>query len=214
MTSGWDKGQGSGNGGRRAVHFTALTSPVVALPLDDVNTDQIVPARFLTTTGRDGLGVHLFADWRFLPDGSPDLDFVLNRPEAQGARILLAGDNFGCGSSREHAAWALVGWGFRALIATSFADIFHANALQNGLLPVQVEPNALRRVLAIVQDDPGARVSIDLASQILTLPTGGTVTFPIDAFSKRCLLAGFDRLDYLLSIEGQISTYEAAHPHD
>ena len=195
------------------LRFTSLTSHVVPLAVDDVNTDQIIPARFLTATGKAGFGERLFADWRYLPDGSPDPDFILNRPEVQGARILLAGDNFGCGSSREHAAWALTGWGLRALIATSFADIFRINALKNSLLPVQVERGALAQLLNMVRADPCSRVTIDLASQTLSLPDGSGLTFPIDAFSKRCLLTGIDELDYLLSIEDRILGYEVAHPY-
>lgn len=194
--------------------FKTLTSQVVALPIDDVNTDQIIPARFLTGTVKHGLGENLFADWRFLLDGSPNPDFVLNKPEAQGARILLAGSNFGCGSSREHAAWSLLGWGFRAVIAPSFADIFHANALQNGLLTVRMESRTFLHLLTALRNDPYARVTIDLLSQSVTLPDGSVEQFPVDPFAKRCLLDGIDQMDYLLSLGEQISAYEAAHLHD
>lgn len=207
------KDAGIAEGETRLAHFKTLTSQVVALPIDDVNTDQIIPARFLTGTVKHGLGEHLFADWRFLPDGSPHPDFILNKPEAQGARILLTGGSFGCGSSREHAVWSLVGWGFRAVIAPSFADIFRANALQNGLLTVQLESPAFHELLGAIRKDPGARVTIDLLGQTLTLPDGRTETFPMDAFSKRCLLADIDQMDYLLSLEERISAYEVAHAY-
>ncbi len=194
--------------------FTTLTSQVVALPIDDINTDQIIPGRFLKVTGKGGLGECLFADWRLLPDGSPDPDFPLNQPEAQGATILLAGSNFGCGSSREHAVWALRDWGVRAVIARSFGDIFHANALQNGLLPVQFERQAHAHLLATVRAAGRAHITVDLTHQTVTMPDGSIVHFPIDAFAKHCLLAGMDPMDYLLSLDDRISAYEAAHAHD
>jgi 3-isopropylmalate/(R)-2-methylmalate dehydratase small subunit len=188
--------------------FTTLTSRLVALPINDIDTDQIIPAQFLKVTDKSGLGVALFHHWRYEADGSPRPDFVLNRPEAQGAQILLAGDNFGCGSSREHAPWALTGYGFRAVISTSFADIFRNNALKNGLLPVVVDKATHTELFDLAEEAPHAALSIDLAAQTLTLPDGRAVTFPIDAFSKACLLKGVDELGYLLSFEPQIAAYE------
>ena len=189
--------------------FTTLTSRVVVLPINDIDTDQIIPARFLKTTDKNGLGAALFADWRYTPDGQPRPDFALNRPEAQGAQILLAGDNFGCGSSREHAPWALVSFGFRAVLATSFADIFRNNALKNGLLPVTLDVATHRQLLEILEEIPQAEVTIDLSSQTVTLPTGRQVVFPVDAFARNCLLRGIDELGYLLGFEPQIAAYEA-----
>ena len=191
--------------------FTSLTSRVAVLPVNDVDTDQIIPARFLKTTDKAGLGANLFADWRYNADGAPKADFVLNRPQAQGAAILLAGDNFGCGSSREHAPWALTGFGFRAVISTSFADIFRNNALKNGLLPIVVDAATHRNLFDLLEEVPDAELSIDLAAQTVTLPTGQAVTFPIDGFSKACLLNGVDELGYLLNFATEITAYEAAH---
>ncbi len=191
--------------------FTKLTSHVVVLPVDNIDTDQIIPARFLKVTDKAGLGANLFADWRYAPDGSPRPDFVLNRPEAQGAQILLAGDNFGCGSSREHAPWALLGFGFRAVISTSFADIFRNNALKNGLLPVVVDSATHRALLDLLQENPNAELTIDLATQTLSF-LDRSVTFPIDPFSKNCLLNGVDELGYILSFEKEIAAYEARTP--
>jgi len=182
---------------------------VVVLPVDNIDTDQIIPARFLKTTDKAGLGKDLFSDWRYLPDGSPNPDFVLNRPESQGARVLLAGDNFGCGSSREHAPWALTGWGFQAVISTTFADIFRNNALKNGLLPVLVDPETHRKLVAMFSADSRPEVIIDLASQRLVLPDEEEVAFPIDSFSKTCLLNGVDEMGYLLGLEEHIQRYEA-----
>ena len=176
--------------------FTTLTSRVVPLPVNDIDTDQIIPARFLKATDKNGMGDHLFADWRYNADGSPKPDFVLNKPEHQGAQILLAGDNFGCGSSREHAPWALTGFGFRAVISTSFADIFRNNALKNGLLPIVVDAETHQMLFDLVEEMPQAEVTIDLAAQTVTLPTGHSVPFPIDGFSKTCLLKGVDELGY------------------
>ena len=191
--------------------FTTLTSRIVPLPMNDVDTDQIIPARFLKATDKLGMGDHLFADWRYDADGTPKPDFVLNKPEHRGAQILLAGDNFGCGSSREHAPWALAGFGFRAVISTSFADIFRNNALKNGLLPVAVDARAHQELLDLTEEAAQAEVTIDLASQTVTLPGGKTIPFPIDGFSKTCLLNGVDELGYLLSFEEKIAAYEAAH---
>ncbi|HTX92985.1 MAG TPA: 3-isopropylmalate dehydratase small subunit [Anaerolineales bacterium] len=188
--------------------FTTLTSRLMPLPVNDIDTDQLIPARFLKATDKKGMGDNLFADWRYNPDGSPKADFVLNDPTFKGAQILLAGDNFGCGSSREHAPWALTGYGFRAVISTSFADIFRNNALKNGLLPVIVDAEVQRSLFDLTEEAPAATVSIDLASQSLTLPDGRKVTFPIDPFSKTCLLNGVDELGYILRFENQIAAFE------
>ena len=188
--------------------FTTLTSRVMLLPVDNVDTDQIIPARFLKTTDKTGLGANLFADWRYLPDGSPNPEFALNRPENQGAQVLLAGNNFGGGSSREHAPWALSGWGFRAVISTTIADIFNNNALKNGLLPVVVDAEAHRKLVEMFGADPRLELTIDLEGQRLILPDEEEVTFPIDPFSKTCLLNGVDELGYLLGLEAFIERYE------
>jgi 3-isopropylmalate/(R)-2-methylmalate dehydratase small subunit len=188
--------------------FTTLTSHVVVLPANDVDTDQIIPARFLKVTDKAGIGANLFADWRYLPDGSPNPDFVLNRPESQGAQILLTGDNFGCGSSREHAPWALLGQGFQAVISTSFADIFTNNALKNGVLPVIVEPEVHAAMIERYAADPSLPLTIDLDEQVVVLPDNECISFPIDAFSKTCLLNGVDQLGYLLRLEPHITAYE------
>jgi len=190
--------------------FTPFKSHVVRLPANNVDTDQIIPARFLKTTDKSGLGANLFADWRYHEDGSPIPEFVLNRPESLGAQILLAGDNFGCGSSREHAPWALIGYGFRAVISTAFADIFYNNALKNSLLPVTVQPEAYRRLLDLLDETPQAELGINLAQQQVILPDGGTIDFPIDGFAKTCLLNGVDELGYLLGLEEKIQAYEQA----
>jgi 3-isopropylmalate/(R)-2-methylmalate dehydratase small subunit len=189
--------------------FTSLTSRILPLPVNDIDTDQLIPARFLKATDKAGMGDHLFADWRYNPDGSPKPDFALNKDEYRGAQILLAGDNFGCGSSREHAPWALTGYGFRAVISTSFADIFRNNALKNGLLPVVVDTDTHRELLDLVEEAPRAEIGIDLESQTVTLPGGRRVPFPIDGFSKTCLLNGVDELGYLLGFDENISAYEA-----
>ncbi|KAB2928422.1 MAG: 3-isopropylmalate dehydratase small subunit [Candidatus Contendobacter sp.] len=188
--------------------FTSLTSRVVVLPVNDIDTDQIIPARFLKATDKKGMGDNLFADWRYNADGSPKPDFALNQPEAAGRQILLAGDNFGCGSSREHAPWALTGFGFQAVISTSFADIFRSNALKNGLLPIIVDAPTHRKLLAMVAENPATELTIDLAAQTLSFP-GGSVTFPIDPFNKTCLLEGVDELGYILSFEKDIAAFEA-----
>ena len=188
--------------------FTTLTSAVVPLPYNDVDTDQIIPASYLKVTTKQGLSQGLFARWRYVSEGKPDPDFPLNQQKYQGAQILLAGDNFGCGSSREHAPWALLGYGFRAVISTSFADIFRNNALKNGLLPVALAPQAHEQLLAQVQANPTATVTIDLRSQTITLPDGQQTAFPIDSFSKTCLLQGVDQLGYLLKQMRRIEEYE------
>ena len=188
--------------------FTHLLSRVIPFPANNIDTDQIIPARFLKVTDKAGLGNALFADWRYFPDGAPRPDFVLNKPEHRDAHILLAGDNFGCGSSREHAPWALDGYGIRAVVSTSFADIFKNNALKNGILPVSLDPAACHRLFNEVGEDPQVELSIDLEHQTVSLPGGESYPFEIDHFSKTCLLQGVDELGYLLSFDEQISLYE------
>lgn len=181
-----------------------ITSRTVVLPVENVDTDQIIPARFLKATSKIGLGKNLFADWRFDADGKPKADFILNRPEASGAAILVAGDNFGCGSSREHAPWALHDYGFRAVVSTSIADIFRNNALKNGLLPVVVDRAVHAKLLAA----PGGQVTISVEDQTLTLADGIRTTFPIDPFARFCLLNGVDELEFLLAQEPAIAAFE------
>jgi 3-isopropylmalate/(R)-2-methylmalate dehydratase small subunit len=192
--------------------FARVASAVVPMPRNDVDTDQIIPARFLKTTNRAGLGDQLFHDWRYLEDGSPNPDFVLNRPEMVGRQILLAGDNFGCGSSREHAPWALTAWGIRAVVSSSFADIFRGNALKNGLLPVAVPPEELLRLREIIEAEPDDELIVDLEASELRLPDGSAIDFDVDPFARSMLLAGTDELGYLLSLEPAIAAYEATHP--
>lgn len=187
-----------------------IESPYVVLDVQNIDTDQIIPARFLKVTDRAGLGDALFADWRYDADGSPRADFVLNRPEARGAGILVAGHNFGCGSSREHAPWALHGYGIRAVISTRFADIFHSNALKNGLLPVTVPQDVHAALVSWPADGTRPTLRIDVASETLTLPDGAAVRFPIESFAKYCLLEGVDELGYLLSAADEIAAYEEA----
>jgi 3-isopropylmalate/(R)-2-methylmalate dehydratase small subunit len=191
--------------------FDRLTSRLVPLPSENVDTDQIFPARFLKTTTKAGMGKLLFYDWRYDAAGQPKPEFVLNKSEHAGVTILLAGNNFGCGSSREHAPWALADFGFRAIISTSFADIFRSNALKNGLLPVLVEKPVHQKLFEMVGANPGVQVTIDLASQSLLLPDGTSVAFLIDPFSKKCLLEGVDDLGYLLAQQERIALYEQAH---
>ncbi|MHC1783159.1 MAG: 3-isopropylmalate dehydratase small subunit [Anaerolineaceae bacterium] len=190
--------------------FIPFSSRLVVLPVNNIDTDQIIPARFLKVTDKLGLGDNLFSDWRYLPDGSQNPDFVLNKPASKGARILLAGQNFGSGSSREHAPWALMGYGFQVIISTSFADIFRNNSLKNGLIPAAVTEQDYQTLLALVTNDPNLYVEVDLADQALKLPSGETFHFPIDEFSKTCLLNGMDELEYLLSLEEKITAYETA----
>ncbi len=187
--------------------FTSLTSRVVLVPVNDIDTDQIIPARFMKITDKAGLADHLFNDWRYNADGSPKADFVINKPESAGAQILLAGDNFGCGSSREHAPWALTGFGFRAVISTSFADIFRNNALKNGLLPIIVDEKTHQTLFELAEEAPRAELTVDLSSQTLSFP-GGSVNFPIDPFNKTCLLNGVDELGYIMGFEAQIAAFE------
>jgi len=182
-----------------------IRSRTVVLANSNIDTDQIIPARFLTTTTREGLGEKLFNEWRYNPDGSPRADFILNKPEAQGCSVLVAGRNIGCGSSREHAPWALYDFGFRAVISTEIADIFRSNSLKNGLLPIVVDEETSQWLL----DNPGAEVTVDLETTTLTLPTGKAVKFPIEPFARVCLLNGVDELGFLLSKLPEIEAYEA-----
>ena len=191
--------------------FTTLTSTVAVLLQENVDTDQIIPARFLKTTTRTGLGAHLFADWRNDATGAPRTDFVLNRPDARGARVLLAGRNFGCGSSREHAPWALLDYGFRAVVSTYFADIFRNNAVTNGLLPVVLDRESHALLVEKCMADRSATITIDLEQQTVALPLGGVAAFPVDAFAKHCMLAGLDSLGFLLAETERIEEYERAH---
>ena len=189
--------------------FEQLSSTVVSLLADHIDTDQIIPARFLKVIDKEGLGQNLFADWRYLPDGSPNPDFVLNRPASAGAEILMAGENFGCGSSREHAPWALMGWGLRVVIASSFADIFKNNALKNGLLPVALSGPDHAALVSALQADPGLLVDVDLRDSSVKWP--GVVApakFSVDSFARHCLLQGIDELGYILSFEERIAAFE------
>ncbi len=189
--------------------ITQFAGRIVALQAENIDTDQIIPARYLRTVNKAGLGDGLFHAWRYNADGSPKPDFVLNRPDVQGAQILVAGNNFGCGSSREHAVWALQGYGFKAIISTYFADIFKGNALKNGLLPIQVDQETYYQLVSLFEEDPETTVTVDLASQTLTLPEGQSIAFPIDGFAKYCLINGVDQLGFLLEQEDRISAYEA-----
>lgn len=184
-----------------------IHSRTVVLPSSNIDTDQIIPGRFLTTTTKQGLGKQLFADWRYDAEGRPKPDFVLNQPAAQGCEILVAGRNIGCGSSREHAPWALLDYGIRAVVSTEIADIFRNNSLKNGLLPVIVDETTHQWLIA----NPGAEVTVDLDACTLTLPTGAAVNFPIDAFSRYCLMNGVDELGFLESQEAAIAAYERSH---
>lgn len=188
--------------------FTSLTSRVIPLVINDIDTDQIIPARFLKVTNKAGLGEKLFADWRYDQTGKPKSNFILNQPEYNQVNILLAGDNFGCGSSREHAPWALTDFGIKAVISTSFADIFQNNALKNGLLPIIVDPEHHRILCHYIEEIPNAEVAIDLETQTISLPNGITTQFPVDSFSKSCLLRGVDQLGYILSFKDRIEQYE------
>ena len=193
--------------------FTIFTSRVIPLPAENVDTDQIVPARYLKVTDKAGLAEALFRDWRFAEDGSlKEPRFILDQPEMAGRRILLVGDNFGAGSSREHAPWALTAWGVRAILSTSYADIFRSNSLKNRVLPIVVDETTHARLFALLADDPNAELTIDLAEQGILLPDGSTIDFDIDPFSKQMILAGTDELGYLLSKETELRAWEAAHP--
>lgn len=188
--------------------FTTLTSRVVPLPVNDIDTDQIVPARFLKAIDKKGMGDNLFADWRYNADGFPKAGFILNRPASSGCQILLAGDNFGCGSSREHAPWALTAYGFRAVISTSFADIFRSNSLKNGLIPIVVDDETHKMLFDYIEEVSNAEFTVDLESQTLSFPNG-SVNFPIDPFNKTCLLNGVDELGYILGFEKEIAEFES-----
>ncbi len=193
--------------------YTMFTSKVVPLDAENVDTDQIVPARYLKVTDKNGLAEALFRDWRFNEDGTlKDPPFILDQPGMSGRQIMLVGDNFGAGSSREHAPWALAAWGVRAIISTGFADIFRSNSLKNGVLPIVVPPEVHQRLWEIVRQDPDAQLTVDLAEEGVLLPDGTTIDFTIDPFSKRMMLAGTDELGYLLSKDAEISAWEATHP--
>jgi len=188
-----------------------ITGKIAPLPMNDVDTDQIIPARFLKTTNKDGLGQQCFFDWRYTADGGLREDFILNQSEYQDASVLIAGNNFGCGSSREHAPWALQGMGWKAVVSTEFADIFRNNSLKNGLIPIIVDEETHRQLMSLAEEDPTTEVSINLEDQQLILPDGRKVEFPIDGFSKYCLLNGVDQLGYLMGLEDEIVNYEGSH---
>lgn len=188
--------------------FTTLTSRMMPLPANDVDTDQIIPAQFLKVTDKNGLADALFYNWRYNDDKTIKDDFILNQPETAGCQILLAGDNFGCGSSREHAPWALIAYGFRAVISTSFADIFRNNSLKNGLIPIIVDDETHKMLFDLAEEAPRAELTVDLASQTVSHP-GGSFTFNIDSFNKSCLLNGVDELGYILGFEKEIAAFEA-----
>ena len=191
--------------------LSTVTSRVVPLAADDIDTDQIIPARYLKVTDKVGLGAHLFQDWRYEPSGAPRPGFALNLDENRGARVLIGGNNFGCGSSREHAAWALTDWGIKAVIARSFADIFRSNALKNGLVPVIVDAEVHAYLVKARAADPQLGVTVDVTAAQLRLPDGRSVGFPLDPFAQRCLVEGLDELAYLQKHEGQIAAWEARH---
>ena len=200
--------------------FSQLKSRLIPIPTENIDTDQIIPARFLKVTDKEGLGKVAFCDWRYkntvakldeADTATINEDFVMNDERYQGATILLAGDNFGCGSSREHAPWALMGAGIRAVISTSFADIFRSNCLKNGLLPITVSPTTHHRLFEMVSEDPGTEVTIDLESNQLRLPDGTAEEFPIDSFARKCILQGVDQLGYLLSFREKIEEFERGH---
>lgn len=193
--------------------FRIFTSKIVPLPAENVDTDQVVPARYLKVTDKAGLAEALFRDWRYNEDGSlKEPRFVLDQPGMAGRKILLVGDNFGAGSSREHAPWALTAWGIRAILSTSYADIFRSNSLKNGVLPIVVDPATHARLFELLEGDPDAELTIDLAEQGVLLPDGSTIDFEIDPFAKQMILAGTDELGYLLLKEPEIAAWEAAHP--
>lgn len=189
--------------------LTKLTSTCVPLPIEDVDTDQIIPARFLKAISKEGFGDNLFRDWRYHPDDTPKEDFILNNPTYSG-KILVAGKNFGCGSSREHAPWAIYGYGFRVMISSFFADIFKGNSLNNGLLPITVSPDFLDQLFQAIEKDPKVEVTVDLADQKVTVHSGEpfSITFDIDPYKKMCLLNGYDDIDYLLSLKEKIKAFE------
>ncbi len=192
--------------------FATFTSRVIPLPNENVDTDQIIPARFLKTTEKTGLADALFCDWRYLADGSPNPAFVINRPEMQGRGVLLAGDNFGCGSSREHAPWALTSWGIRAVLSTGFADIFRNNSLKNGLLPIVVDADTHRQLFVMVAADPDLELTVDLETQTVHLPGDEDIPFQVDPFARQMLLAGTDEIGWMLDRAPAIEAWEAGHP--
>ena len=191
--------------------YTTFSSQVVSIPLDDIDTDQIIPARFLKVTDKVGLGTNLFYDWRYQSDGKPNPDFILNKEESQKSNILFAGNNFGCGSSREHAPWALTGFGFKAVISTSFGDIFRNNSLKNGLLPIKVDKQTHQLMQDLLEEIPNAKWTIDLEQQTVLLPNNDIVHFDVDDFSKKCMIQGTDELGYLLTFSEKITAYENNH---
>ncbi len=192
--------------------FSTFSSAIIPLPAENVDTDQIIPARFLKTTQKSGLADALFYDWRYDADGQPRPEFVINQPQMQGRQILLAGDNFGAGSSREHAPWALTSWGIRAIFSTSFADIFRSNALKNGLLPIVVDEETHRALFECVAERPEAEVSVDLEAQVVHLPSDQDIAFEVDPFARQMLLAGTDEIGWLLDRSHAIDAWEAANP--
>jgi 3-isopropylmalate/(R)-2-methylmalate dehydratase small subunit len=193
--------------------FRSFSSRIVPVAAENVDTDQIVPARYLKVTDKEGLADALFCDWRFEEDGTPkDPPFVLDQPGMPGRRILLAGDNFGCGSSREHAPWALRAWGVQVILSTAFADIFRSNSLKNGVLPIVVDPETHRHLFDLVAADPDAELRVDLAEQGILLPDGSTIEFEIDPFAKAMLMAGTDETGYVLARDAEIAAWESAHP--
>ncbi|CAM1363490.1 3-isopropylmalate dehydratase small subunit [Tenacibaculum litopenaei] len=187
--------------------FLKLIDTAIPLATENIDTDQIIPARFLKATDKDGFGDNVFRDWRYTKEGDLNTNFILNNPKYQGS-ILIAGDNFGCGSSREHAAWALYGYGFRVVISSFFADIFKGNALNNGILPIQVSPEFLEQLLALITADPTSRIIVDLEEQLLRTVVGN-VKFEIDSYKKTCLLNGYDDIDFLVSKKNEIKSFEA-----
>jgi 3-isopropylmalate/(R)-2-methylmalate dehydratase small subunit len=191
--------------------FETFTSRVIPCPAENVDTDQIIPARFLKTTEKSGLADALFNDWRYLANGTPNPDFVINRPEMQGRQILLAGHNFGCGSSREHAPWAVTSWGIRAILSTGFADIFRNNALKNGLLPIQVDPDTHRQLFDELAGDPDLELTVDLEAQVVHLPGDEDVPFQVDPFARQMLLAGTDEIGWVVERTSAIDAWESSH---
>lgn len=192
--------------------ITRFRGTLVPLPRNDIDTDQIIPARFLKTTNKEGLGQQAFFDWRYDADGNPRDDFPLNQPQYASASILVSGNNFGCGSSREHAPWALLGAGLKAVVSTEFADIFRNNALKNGLLPILVDEETQQQLLSLAEEDPTTEIHVDLETETLTLPDGRFIRFPIDGFSRHCLMNGVDQLGYLLALDDDVTRFEADHP--
>ncbi len=188
--------------------FTTLTASMVSIPTENIDTDQIIPARFLKVTDKNGLGDNLFSDWRYDTGGNPKEDFILNTGQAKKAKVLVAGDNFGCGSSREHAPWAIMGYGFRAVISTSFADIFRNNSLKLGLVPITVDKETHYQLMSLIEEEPDTEILVNLDNQTVQLPDGRKVSFPIDNFSKTCILNGVDQLGYLLGHADAVETYE------